>query len=260
MLVRNPQPEDITIASVTVDDAIVPFTLDGPRTVGRLRSTTIESPSTGSRTTRTPSASPARPASRRWPTCPPPSRRPGRAAPASPATPSSGCWSGSCRSRSGCCGCRALRQADARWLTAFMALTAGLLTFLAFEALAEALELQAGLPSALGGTGLVMLGVAVSFLGLSWVAQRLAARDPGSAGDGTLAGLALATMVAVGIGAPQPRRGTRDRLVVRPRRARARHVPDRRLHGAQRHRGPRHRGADRRRGPRRASGGSPRWP
>ena len=44
VLVRNPQPEDITIASVTVDDAIVPFTLDGPRTLGRLRSTTIEIP------------------------------------------------------------------------------------------------------------------------------------------------------------------------------------------------------------------------
>ena len=28
--VRNPQPEPITIASVTVDDAIVPFALDGP--------------------------------------------------------------------------------------------------------------------------------------------------------------------------------------------------------------------------------------
>ena len=38
VLVRNPQPDDITIATVTVDDAIVPFTLDGPRTLGRLRS------------------------------------------------------------------------------------------------------------------------------------------------------------------------------------------------------------------------------
>ena len=31
--VRNPQPEELTIASVTVDDAIVPFTLDGPATL-----------------------------------------------------------------------------------------------------------------------------------------------------------------------------------------------------------------------------------
>ena len=36
--VTNPQQQDLTIASVTVDDAIVPFELDGPRTLGRLRS------------------------------------------------------------------------------------------------------------------------------------------------------------------------------------------------------------------------------
>jgi len=45
-LVRNPQREDVTIASVTVDDAIVPFTLDGPATLDRLRSTTVVVPGT----------------------------------------------------------------------------------------------------------------------------------------------------------------------------------------------------------------------
>ena len=44
VLVRNPQRDDLTIASVTVDDAIVPFTLDGPATLGRLRSSTIVVP------------------------------------------------------------------------------------------------------------------------------------------------------------------------------------------------------------------------
>ena len=42
--VRNPQRDDLTIASVTVDDAIVPFTLDGPATLGRLRTSTIVVP------------------------------------------------------------------------------------------------------------------------------------------------------------------------------------------------------------------------
>ena len=42
--VTNPQQDDITIASVTVDDAIVPFTLDGPAQLGRLRSSTIVIP------------------------------------------------------------------------------------------------------------------------------------------------------------------------------------------------------------------------
>jgi zinc transporter ZupT len=77
-----------------------------------------------------------------------------------------------------------------------MALTAGLLTFLAVEALSEALELQAALPSALGGAGLVLLGVAFSFLFLTAVSSRLG-EGGGASGVG---GLALATLVAIGIG------------------------------------------------------------
>ena len=76
-----------------------------------------------------------------------------------------------------------------------MALTAGLLTFLGVEALFEAFELQAALPGALGGTGLVLLGVAISYLGMTLVSGR--ARR-GSAGR--VSGLALATLVALGIG------------------------------------------------------------
>ena len=60
-----------------------------------------------------------------------------------------------------------LRRASPQWLAAFMALTAGLLTFLALEALSEALELQAALPGELGGTGLVLLGVAAELLALT---------------------------------------------------------------------------------------------
>ena len=42
--VTNPQREKITIASVSVDDAIVPFSVDGDRTLGRLRSATLVVP------------------------------------------------------------------------------------------------------------------------------------------------------------------------------------------------------------------------
>jgi ZIP family zinc transporter len=35
--VTNPQPDELTVALVTVDDAIVPFSIDGPRELGRLR-------------------------------------------------------------------------------------------------------------------------------------------------------------------------------------------------------------------------------
>jgi ZIP family zinc transporter len=91
-----------------------------------------------------------------------------------------------------------LRRAAPQWLAAFMALTGGLLTFLALDALAEALELQAVLPGALGGTGLVLLGVGASYLGLTFLSQRFAAA--GKEKGGVLGGLALATLVAVGIG------------------------------------------------------------
>jgi zinc transporter ZupT len=200
VLVRNPQPEDITIATVTVDDAIVPFTVDGPTTLGRLRSATIEVPfdwveddpytvgvtsSTGIQTVHdVPAAVPT----------------PGLDGSSVAGYALIGLLVGVVPVALGMLWLPALRQADQRWLAAFMALTAGLLAFLAFDALAEALELQAALPSALGGTGLVVLGVAASYLGLSWVAQRLSSRVPGGAGGGALAGVALATMVAIGIG------------------------------------------------------------
>ena len=87
----------------------------------------------------------------------------------------------------------ALRHAGPEWLSAFMALTAGLLTFLGVEALSEAFELQAALPSSLGGSGLVLLGVALSFLGMTALSARLS--------RGTAAtGFALALLVAIGIG------------------------------------------------------------
>ena len=87
-----------------------------------------------------------------------------------------------------------LRRASPEWLAAFMALTAGLLTFLAFEALSEAFELQAALPSAMGGVGLVLLGVASTYLFLTLLSRRFAA------GEGVVGGVALATLVAIGIG------------------------------------------------------------
>ena len=66
------------------------------------------------------------------------------------------------------------------------------------EALSEALELQAALPSALGGAGLVLLGVALSYLTLTFISHRFSA----AAGERrrALGGLALATLVAIGIG------------------------------------------------------------
>jgi zinc transporter ZupT len=193
--VTNPQQDDLTIASVAVDDAIVPFELDGPQTLGRLRSSTVVIPyrwvrdepiavgitsSTGIETV--------------------------EEIPAAVETPGVdgssilgygiiGFLVGVLPVALGLLWLPSLRRIDQRWLTGFMALTAGLLSFLGVEALFEAFELQAAVPAAFGGPGLVLLGVAVSFLTMTFLSSRFS-----SGANGALGGLALATLVAVGIG------------------------------------------------------------
>jgi zinc transporter ZupT len=195
--VTNPQPDDLTIAVVTVDDAIVPFQLDGPETLGRLRSSTIIvrydwvdgepiavgiTSSTGIQTAED--------------------------VPAAVETPRAttdsvlgyaliGALVGIIPVALGLLWLPSLRRAAPHWLAAFMALTGGLLAFLALEALSEAIELQAALPGPLGGTGLVLLGVALSYLVLTFVSHKLTS---GAREGRGLGGLALATLVAIGIG------------------------------------------------------------
>lgn len=193
IVVRNPQPDDLTIANVNVDDAIVPFTVEGPATLGRLRSATIVVPfdwvegdpisvgvtsSTGIQTL--------------------------EEIPAAVETPEPsargflgyaliGALVGILPVALGMLWLPALRRASAAWLSGFMAFTAGLLVFLGLDALSEAFEQQAALPPGLGGSGLVLLGVALSFLGMTALAGRLG-------GGGTAAGVALALLVSIGIG------------------------------------------------------------
>jgi zinc transporter, ZIP family len=196
--VTNPQHDAITIGSVTVDDAVALYTLDGPRTVERLRSSTIVVPfhwvegdpisvgvtsSTGIEVTKEIAAA---------------VETPGVDASSVLGYALIGALVGVLPVLLGLVWLPAMRGADRRWLAAFMALTAGLLTFLAFDALSEALSLQASLPGQLGGTGLVLLGVAGSYLGLTLVSQQLG-RTRGGEG-GALGGVALATLVAIGIG------------------------------------------------------------
>jgi zinc transporter ZupT len=192
--VTNPQPERLTIASVTVDDAIVPYSLDGPRELRRLRSSTIVVPyewvegdpmsvgvtsSTGIETVHEIAAAVETP------------------------TPSArgffgygaiGFLVGVLPIALGLLWLPSLRRADQRWLAAFVALTGGLLAFLGVEALSEAFARQATLPGSLGGAGLVLLGAAVSYLTMTYLSARTSARS------GAVGGLALATLVAVGIG------------------------------------------------------------
>jgi ZIP family zinc transporter len=197
--VTNPQRDDLTIASVTVDDAIVPFELGGPATLERLRSATVTVPYnwvedepisvgvTSSSGIETTAEIPAAVAT------------PGPSARGFAGYGVVGILVGIVPVALGLLWLPSLRRAAPEWLAAFMAFTGGLLTFLALEALAEALELQAALPGALGGAGLVLLGLATSYLALTFLSQRLAAEETGGR-SAFLGGAALATLVAVGIG------------------------------------------------------------
>jgi len=191
--VTNPQRDDLTIATVTVDDAVVPYRLEGDRTLGRLRSAEIVVPYdwvdgdpikvgvTSSRGVET-----------------------SKEVAAAFETPSAsgrgflgygviGFLVGILPVALGLAWLPSLRRASPQWLAAFMALTAGLLTFLALEALSEAIDLQAALPGGIGGTGLVLLGAASTYLLLTLLARRFAQ-------GGVVGGVALATLVAIGIG------------------------------------------------------------
>jgi hypothetical protein len=197
--VTNPQRPKLTIASVTVDDAIVPFLTDGPATLDRLRSSTIVVPfqwvdgdpytvgvtSSSGIETRfdVPAAFETRGTSSRG----------------FLGYTIIGLLVGVIPVALGLGWLPSLRRADSRWLAAFMALTAGLLSFLALDAFAEALDLQARLPSGFQGTGLILLGVAASYLGLTFISQRFSARRRQESGV-PLEGVALATLVAIGIG------------------------------------------------------------
>jgi ZIP family zinc transporter len=197
--VTNPQRQELTIATVTVDDAIVPYSVEGSATLGRLRSSTIVVPfqwveddpytvgvtsSSGIQTTfDVPAAVEARGAS--------PRGFLGYAV--------IGLLVGVVPVALGLGWLPSLRGSGPGWVAGFMALTAGLLSFLAVDALTEALDLQAGLPSGFQGPGLILLGVAASYLGLTFVAQRFSAAG-GRERSAPLEGVALATLVAIGIG------------------------------------------------------------
>ncbi|MEJ7567931.1 MAG: hypothetical protein WKF41_06670 [Gaiellaceae bacterium] len=194
--VTNPQTDDLSIASVTVDDAIVPFEVDGSATLGRLRSSTIVIPyewveddpiavgvtsSTGIETITEVAAA---------------VETPGLTASAVLGYAIIGFLVGVLPVGLGLLWLPSLRRARQEWLTAFMALTAGLLSFLGVEALFEAFALQAAVPGAFGGPGLVLLGVALSYLTMTFLSSRFSASGSG----GVVSGAALALLVAIGIG------------------------------------------------------------
>ncbi len=94
---------------------------------------------------------------------------------------------------------RRIPKAGLRFL---MALTVGLLAFLALDATLEGLEVvreESGAPQAFGGTALVFVGAGLAYLALAAVESHLEARQERARAGGA-SGAHLALLVAVGIG------------------------------------------------------------
>ena len=91
-----------------------------------------------------------------------------------------------------------VRRIDPRWLRVLMALTIGLLGFLAIDATLEGLDVAAGGSQALGGTALVFVGGIVAYLVLtaveSWLQQRKSRAREGDQGGH------VALLIAIAIG------------------------------------------------------------
>jgi zinc transporter, ZIP family len=90
----------------------------------------------------------------------------------------------------------ALRQLGRRTMTFLMAATAGLLIFLGLDTIVEALEVAREVPSAFQGIGLIGIGAVATFLLLDGISKRQTAVT----GNETDRRLAVAMMIAIGIG------------------------------------------------------------
>ena len=91
-----------------------------------------------------------------------------------------------------------VRRIDPRWLRVLMALTVGLLAFLAIDATLEGIDIAGGGSQALGGASLVFLGGLTSYLLLSGVEAWLQGRREKAAGG--VRGSHVAMLVAIAIG------------------------------------------------------------
>jgi ZIP family zinc transporter len=90
-----------------------------------------------------------------------------------------------------------VRRVDPRWIRFLLALTLGLLGFLAIDAVVEGLDFAGQGAQAFGGGALVWLGAVVSYLALAGVDAWVRARGSGASAS---AGFRLALLVAIGIG------------------------------------------------------------
>lgn len=196
ILVRNTGPEQLTIASVIVNEAVMPFEVRPGPTIPRLGSATIHinyAWSEGEAYGVTIFTSNAIPFDLEIPV-----------AFVTPQPSSSTFWSftligiyvGVIPVFLGIFWFPALRRLGRRAMTFLMAATAGLLIFLGIDTLVEALEVAAEVPSSFQGVGLIGIGAVGTFLLLDAITKMQTARS----GSETERHFAVAMMIAIGIG------------------------------------------------------------
>ena len=196
LYVRNTGPDDLTIATVIINEAIMPFKVDPSPTIPRLGRATVQVNYAWSyaeaygikiMTTNAVAFETEIPVAFETP------------------EPSSatfwsftliGLYVGVIPVFLGIFWFPALRTLGRRAMTFLMAATAGLLIFLGLDTLAEALEFAAEVPSTFQGVGLIGIGAVATFLLL----EAISAQQSKASGDEAQRRLSVAFIIAVGIG------------------------------------------------------------
>lgn len=196
LYVRNTGPDELTIATVIINDAVMPFKVDPSPTIPRLGRATIQVNYAWSyaeaygikiMTTNAVAFETDIPVAFQTP------------------EPSSatfwgftliGLYVGVIPVFLGIFWFPALRTLGRRTMTFLMAATAGLLIFLGLDTIAEALEFAAEIPSAFQGIGLIGIGAVATFLLLEAISNS----QVNASGDETQRRLSVAFIIAVGIG------------------------------------------------------------
>ena len=196
LYVRNTGPEELTVASVIINEAVMPFTVSPSPTIPRLGSANIHvnyAWTEGEAYGITIFTSNAVPFAVDIPV-----------AFETPAPSQSTFWSftliglyvGVIPVFLGIFWFPALRQLGRRTMTFLMAATAGLLIFLGIDTLVEAVEVAAEVPSTFQGIGLIGIGAVATFLLLDAISKR----QTELTGSETDRRLAIAMMISIGIG------------------------------------------------------------
>jgi zinc transporter ZupT len=196
LVVRNSGPEELQIAQVIINDAVVPFTVGSGAAIGRLESATVHLDyawSQGEAYAIRLFSTNAIPFDVEIPvafTTPEPDGR------TFLGFTLIGLYVGVIPVYLGIFWFPALRQLGRKTMVFLLAVTAGLLVFLGLDTLAEALEQAAAVPGSFQGIGLVGLGTVGTFFLLDAISRRQAATGRSEAAQR----MSLAFMIAIGIG------------------------------------------------------------